>query len=70
MKNNAIGTIAVSNTKRPRARFNLSGDVHTSMDFGSVIPARCQFVLPNSKLVMSSKERVLCSLCLPLLWAA
>lgn len=61
MKNNSIGNIAVSNTKRPRARFNLSADLHTSMDFGSVIPARVHLQIPNSKVVCSSKERILCS---------
>lgn len=61
MKNNAIGTVAVSNSKRPRARFNLSADLHTTMDFGSVIPGRVHLQIPNSKVVCSSKERLLCS---------
>lgn len=61
MNNNSVGSIAVSNTKRPRARFNLSADLHTSMDFGSVIPARVHLQMPNSKVVCSSTERVLCS---------
>lgn len=59
MQNNALGTIAVSNTKRPRAFFNKSADLHTTMDFGSVIPAKVQRVIPNSKIVMQSSERML-----------
>lgn len=59
MQNNVLGTIAVSNTKRPRAFFNKSADLHTTMDFGSVIPAKVQRVIPNSKIVMQSSERML-----------
>ena len=59
MNNNTLGTIAVSNTKRPRAFFNKSADLHTTMDFGSVIPAKVQRVIPNSKIVMQSSERIL-----------
>lgn len=59
MQNNKLGTIAVSNTKRSRAYFNKSADLHTTMDFGSVIPARCQRVIPNSKLTVQSSERML-----------
>lgn len=61
MQNNSLGKIAVANTKRPRSRFDMSGDLHTSMDFGSVIPARMQLMIPNSKVVASSHERILCS---------
>lgn len=59
MQNNALGTIAVSNTKRSRAFFNKSADLHTTMDFGSVIPAKVQRMIPNSKIVMQSSERML-----------
>lgn len=61
MKNNTLGNIAVSNSKRPRARFNLSSDLHSTMDFGSILPARVHMMIPNSKEVVSSRERILCS---------
>ena len=49
MLNNKLGKVALANTKRPRARFNLAHDVNTTADWGSLQPLQCKLMIPNSK---------------------
>ena len=59
MQNNTIGTIAMKTAKLPRKFQDKSYSVHTTMDFGSVIPANVTFMEADSKMVVEGSERLL-----------
>lgn len=59
MKNNNIGTVAVAASKRDNTLKNKSSDLHTTMDFGSVMPGKVQRMIAGSSFNTSTKMRLL-----------
>lgn len=59
MKNNNIGTIAVAASKRDNTFKNKSSDLHTTMDFGSVMPGKVQRMIAGSSFNTSTRMRLL-----------
>lgn len=59
MKNNNIGTVAVAASKRDNTFKNKSSDLHTTMDFGSVMPGKVQRMIAGSSFNTSTKMRLL-----------
>lgn len=59
MKNNKIGKIEVKSSKLPKARHNLSRDVHTTFGFGEFQPTFVKEMEPNSSLRVQEETGVL-----------
>lgn len=59
MKNNSIGKIAIASEGRKKTLKNKSSDLHTTMDFGTVMCGKLQRVIPGTTIKVGTKERVL-----------
>lgn len=59
MKNNSIGKITMTGSKRKRSLFNLSHDSNTTFGFGECQPLICHPMLADSKMVVGLESRVL-----------
>lgn len=58
MKNNLLPKINLSSAKLASSKFNLSHDVNTSLDWGSLQPLMCREVAPGSKSSFSVESLV------------
>ena len=56
MDNQKLGKISMSKSGHPRARFNMSHDVNTTADFGSVQPAMCRMCVPGTKSKLQTRS--------------
>lgn len=59
MQNNKIGNVSVAFQDRKRTFKDKSSDLHTTMDFGSVVPGKVQRIYPNSKFSVGDSERII-----------
>lgn len=59
MKTASIGTVDLKSAELPRSRFDWKSTLHSTLQFGEVVPAYCQYMDAGDKLQVRSSERVL-----------
>lgn len=59
MKTASIGTVDLKSAELPRSRFDWKSTLHSTLQFGEVVPAYCQYMDAGDKLQVRSSERLL-----------